>query len=279
VNGLDRIGKTPRLLIRSNSLMGIDFSRIVTKMVGSLSVSYRLEVASSVLLCGARLLEPVARRPGERGSGRRSTHRKMDFELESDEALAAAIREGREPAASACREILFRRFYPKVSLWCRRFTGNDHEAADLTQDVFLRVHERLHTFREQSRFSTWLYTITRRLAINRGVAARRRPTVSLEGDELPEPVDHSPNAERRAETAELAGELRRAMARDLEPLEAKVLYLHHVDGMTLPAITDLLGLDNKSGAKAYIVNGRRKLHRKFGRWLQRQSMQTDVSKR
>jgi hypothetical protein len=61
------------------------------------------------------------------------------------------------------------------------------------------------------------------------------------------------------------------MERDLEPLEAKVLYLHFVDGLTLPAITELLDLQNKSGAKAYIVNGKRKLERKFGRWLSRQS--------
>jgi RNA polymerase sigma-70 factor (ECF subfamily) len=195
----------------------------------------------------------------------------MGFEQESDEALVSTIREGREPDASTCREILFRRFYSKVHVWCRRFSRNEHEASDLTQEVFLRVHERLHTFREKSRFSTWLYTVTRRLAINRTVAAKRRPAVSLDGEDFPEPVDGSPDAERLAEEAELARELRRAMRRDLEPLEAKVLYLHHVNGMTLPAITDLLSLDNKSGAKAYIVNGRRKLDRKFGRWLKRQS--------
>ncbi len=63
---------------------------------------------------------------------------------------------------------------------------------------------------------------------------------------------------------------REAMRHDLEPLEAKVLYLHYVEGMTLPAITELLALDNRSGAKAYIVGGRRKLERRFGQWLARE---------
>jgi hypothetical protein len=57
------------------------------------------------------------------------------------------------------------------------------------------------------------------------------------------------------------------MRRDLEPLEARVLYLHYVDGMTLPAITELLALPNLSGAKAFVVSGRRKLERRFGAWL------------
>ena len=40
-----------------------------------------------------------------------------------------------------------------------------------------------------------------------------------------------------------------------EPLEARVVYLHHVDGLSLPAITALLDLHNKSGAKAYLEHG------------------------
>ena len=64
---------------------------------------------------------------------------------------------------------------------------------------------------------------------------------------------------------------RTAMERDLEPVEAKALYLHFVDGLPLAAITDLLQLTNKSGAKACIVSGGRKLKRHFGKWLARQS--------
>jgi len=241
----------------------------------SLLPSYRLKAEALPFLLPTGWLDSVTGRATDVRLQRRWALLNMDFEQESDEGLISAIREGRDPEASLCREILFRRFYSKVHVWCRRFSSNEHEASDLTQEVFLRVHERLHTFREKSRFSTWLYTITRRLAINRTVAARRRPTLSLDGEEFPEPVDDSPDAERLAAAGELARELRRAMERDLEPLEAKVLCLHHVNGMTLPAITDLLGLDNKSGAKAYIVNGRRKLDRKFGRWLKRQSTTGD----
>jgi len=66
-----------------------------------------------------------------------------------------------------------------------------------------------------------------------------------------------------AELLQAAEAVRNAMIADLDPLEARVIYLHHVDGFSLPAITQLLGLTNKSGAKAYLQHGMRKLRRRF----------------
>jgi RNA polymerase sigma-70 factor (ECF subfamily) len=188
-----------------------------------------------------------------------------------DEELIASARETPE-AADRYLALLYRRWYPKVAAWCLRLSGNREEAADLAQEVFLRVHERLASFRGESRFSTWLYTVTRSVVINRGQAARRRQTDPLdEMDSAAEPVEPSAGADRELLEGEIHAALRQAMARDLDPIEARVLYLHYVDGMTLPALTDLLQLDNKSGAKAYVVSGGRKLKRRFGRWLARQS--------
>ena len=195
---------------------------------------------------------------------------KMDLDRLTDEELIERAR--REPAvADACLSILYRRFYPKVAAWCLRFCGDRQEAADVAQEVFLRVHEKLDSFRGASRFSTWLYTVTRSVAINRGQAARRRQTETLDDEGIPEPVETAPGAEEQLERGEILAAFREAMERDLEPLEAKILYLHYVDGMSLPAVTDLLQLENKSGAKAFIVSGGRKLKRRFGRWLASQS--------
>jgi len=191
----------------------------------------------------------------------------MDLEQLSDEELIGRAREAGEPVhADAALGVLYRRFHPRVAAWCLRFCGDRQEAADLAQEVFLRVHERLSSFRGESRFSTWLYTVARRVAINRGQAAGRRRTDSLD-DLAAEPVDPEPDAETSTARGEVLAAFRRAMRDDLEPLEAKILYLHYVEGMTLPAITDLLGLENRSGAKAYVVGGRRKLERRFGDWL------------
>ena len=195
----------------------------------------------------------------------------MDLDLTTDEELIELARRAAPGGADLYLSALYRRHQPKVAAWCLRICNDREEAADVAQEVFLRVHERLGSFRGDSRFSTWLYTVTRSVAINRGVAARRRQAEALDDEGIPEPVEPSAGAERELERGEILAAFRGAMERDLEPTEAKVLYLHFVDGMQLAAITDLLGLENKSGAKAYIVSGRRKLERRFGRWLARQS--------
>ncbi|MEO2006091.1 MAG: RNA polymerase sigma factor [Candidatus Poribacteria bacterium] len=47
-----------------------------------------------------------------------------------------------------------------------RFVRNADEAADLTQDIFLRVLERIGTFRCECAFSTWLYRLARNACLN-----------------------------------------------------------------------------------------------------------------
>jgi RNA polymerase sigma-70 factor, ECF subfamily len=55
--------------------------------------------------------------------------------------------------------------------------------------------------------------------------------------------------------------LRQLMQEALDETEAKVMTLHYVDELPLDSITRLLGLENPSGAKAYVVSARRKLQR------------------
>ena len=193
--------------------------------------------------------------------------------LSDEELIERARREG-GAQADACLAVLYRRYYPKVAAWCLRINGDRQEAADLAQEVFLRVHQRLASFRGDSRFSTWLYTVTRSVAINRGIAARRRETDPLDEEGAAEPVEPAPGADEVVARDQILQAFRAAMERDLEPLEAKVLYLHYVDGLPLAGITDLLRLENKSGAHAYIVSGGRKMKRRFGRWLACQSAAT-----
>lgn len=164
---------------------------------------------------------------------------------------------------------LYARHHRRVASWCSRICGDSQLAADLAQDVFVRVHERVDTFRGEARFTTWLYTVTRTVVLNRLRAEMVRETSSLDADR-PEPEAGAASAEDALASRQILERFRAALDKDLEPLEARILVLHYARGMTLPAITEMLGLDNKSGAKAYIVSGRRKLERRFGRWLAHQ---------
>jgi len=88
----------------------------------------------------------------------------------TDEQLAAKAREG----DAAAMEELYLRYRQPVFRIVYRSTRNIDEAEDIVQDVFLKAFERLHTFREQSRFSTWLMRIALNLCTDRARMRQRR---------------------------------------------------------------------------------------------------------
>lgn len=190
----------------------------------------------------------------------------------SDEQLVQLYRaEPGSPVAAALLDELFRRHRAKVATWCFRLTGQVDSAADLAQDVLLKAFQRLESFRGDSRFSTWLYSITRNHCMDelRLRAARRGEVTDTVLDELADErlEDFSKTMERQ----ESEQVVRRLISENLDEIESSVMTLHYVDELPLDAITRLMGLTNQSGSKAYIVSARRKLTRAFEKWRQASS--------
>jgi RNA polymerase sigma-70 factor (ECF subfamily) len=156
---------------------------------------------------------------------------------------------------------LFERYHTRVAAWCYRITGDVDSAADLAQDVFLKAFQRLGSFRGDSKFCTWLYAVARNHCMDefRSRAARPAEIGDLVLDQLVdsnlEPVSQTLERDESART------LRQLIQDALDETEAKVMTLHYVDELPLDSITRLLGLENASGAKAYVVSARRKLQR------------------
>lgn len=203
-----------------------------------------------------------AKRDGRIELGDDFSETRVGVEGWSDEELVREARRAPDAAPWAL-DALFRRYQKRVAAWCWRVSGRREEAADLAQEVFLRVHERLDQFRFESSFGTWLYLVTRSVAINRSIANRRRDTDSIDEESFLEPADPAPGVHETVAAAMQAADLRAAIAEALDPIEAKILHLHFVDELPLAGIDRLLGLENKSGAKAYIVSAKRKLKRYF----------------
>lgn len=202
------------------------------------------------------------RRSGVRGFARRREVPRVSLETWQDEALVEAAQE-RPESAGDYLEVLFRRYQRQVAAWCLRLCGNRDEAADLAQEVFLRVQSRLSTFRMDSRFSTWLYTVTRSVGINRGVSASRRKSRFIAMDDPPETADPAPGPVDDIEQSQTLSRFRRALREHLDARELQVLFLHYAHGIPLHTVTRMLGLQNKSGAKAFVVRAKRKLRGKF----------------
>jgi RNA polymerase sigma-70 factor, ECF subfamily len=89
----------------------------------------------------------------------------LEQELEiSDIPEEDTIRLAQEGNAAAF-EQLYRRYSKRVYSLCLRMIKNDGAAEDLTQQAFLQVFRKIHTFRGESEFSTWLHRLTTDLVL------------------------------------------------------------------------------------------------------------------
>src|SRR5260370_3381448 len=81
---------------------------------------------------------------------------------------------------AAAFESLYKLHSRRIYALCLRMLGNISEAEDLTQEAFLQLFRKIHLFRGESAFSTWLH----RMAVNLVLMRLRRktpPQVPLEG--------------------------------------------------------------------------------------------------
>ena len=180
-------------------------------------------------------------------------------ELSDEELVARSRAEHGSSEADVWINELFRRYHGRVAVWCLRFTGDREQAGDLAQDIFLKAYRNLQSFRGDSKFSTWLYSVTRNHCFNENKAKASRPEESLDAvtqqiaDGAAEDVLTVLQKEESLESV-------RALMRDaLDETERNVMVLHFAQEMTFDSITKLLGLSNTSGAKAYVVSAKRKL--------------------
>ena len=89
-------------------------------------------------------------------------HAFCDHEGESDVALMERVRDG-DDDAFACLMSRHRKY---VNWMLSQLVGNQHDMEDMLQEVFMRVFRARHSYEPHAKFSTWLFTITRNVALN-----------------------------------------------------------------------------------------------------------------
>jgi RNA polymerase sigma-70 factor, ECF subfamily len=183
-----------------------------------------------------------------------------NIEAHSDEVLVFLLRNAvdKQTLDDLFHE-LFRRYQLRVTRWCLRITRDPDCVPDLVQEVFLRAFLRLCTYRGNSRFSTWRFVIARNHCLNTLKKRRTEPTDA--GEMMPNDLTgaHGQEVHLAMERVQSFQNMWRLIRVTLKPMEVRGLALHYGHGLPLAIITRQMRLSNPSGAKAYIVNARRKL--------------------
>jgi RNA polymerase sigma-70 factor (ECF subfamily) len=131
--------------------------------------------------------------------------------------------------------LIVRAYETPVYNYVVRLVGDRVLAEDLTQEVFLRVFQGLPKFSLRSKFTTWLFQVTKNRVLDELRASERRPRLSVALDDIPplEVVDAP------LENVEAMDAVWRSVA-DLTPDLKMALLLRDVVGLSYTEIADSL---------------------------------------
>jgi len=164
-----------------------------------------------------------------------------------DEALVAAGRDGDRRAV----ETLILRHQRLVFNVIRRMVGRTEDARDLSQTVFLKAFENLHTFDPRFKFKSWLTRIAINEALNH--VQRRRVTEVLD-ERIPDRAAGPVDALNGADVARAIDQALRALTPDLRA----VVVLRYFAELSYREMASLLALPEKT-VKSRLFSSRQRL--------------------
>lgn len=128
---------------------------------------------------------------------------------------------------------LYERHARRVYTVIRRLVADDHLAEDLSQETWIRAFEKLHLFRGDAAFGTWMYRLATNVSLNRlRRSAKRRPVES---------AAELPRVSRAEDDVIVTRQVLSKALDQLPPGYRRVLVLHDIEGWTHRDIAEKLG--------------------------------------
>jgi RNA polymerase sigma-70 factor (ECF subfamily) len=131
--------------------------------------------------------------------------------------------------------LIVRAYEQPVFNYVLRLVGDRNLAEDLTQEVFLRVYQGLPGFSDRSRFTTWLFQVTKNRVLDELRALERRPRAVVALDDIP-PLEAVDQPLERTETIDAVWRAVESLTVDLK----MALLLRDVVGLSYTEIGDSL---------------------------------------
>ena len=164
-------------------------------------------------------------------------------EADTDWALVQRVQAGEVQAF----DLLMRKYRERVYAVVYNMTSNRDDAADLTQDAFIKAFQSINRFQGQSSFFTWLYRIAVNSTLTHLRKARLRSFFSFEKiteedktTALVEQLTDKTGVEREMFVKELQEKLNEAMQK-LSIKHRTVVTLFEIDGLSHEEIAEVVG--------------------------------------
>ena len=157
-------------------------------------------------------------------------------------------------------DVLVERHAPLAYRVAFRILGDHHDAQDVAQDSLTSAWQSLARFRGESSFTTWLYRIVTRKALNR--ATRGKTSDSL--DLLEHVSDTAAGPGQQAERNETVDAVTAAIS-TLPLAQRTVIVLHHFEGLSYAEVAAVTG-STEPAVRSHLFRARRALAVTLERW-------------
>nr|WP_294796039.1 sigma-70 family RNA polymerase sigma factor [uncultured Mucilaginibacter sp.] len=162
--------------------------------------------------------------------------------------------------------LLVKTYQRYVFTLALRFTKSREDAEEVAQDSFIKVYKALSSFKQESKFSTWLYTIVYTTAMT-SLRKRNTNTVALDDEDNFTQVENATSATdiNNAENRSRSFYLNQAISQ-LSADDAAVLTLFYHAEQSLEEIALIMDIET-NGVKIKLFRARRRLKEKLERNL------------
>jgi RNA polymerase sigma-70 factor (ECF subfamily) len=207
---------------------------------------------------------PVVPSPKGNATGASSDLKAQPLGRASDEELMRRAQNGDRQAFS----IVYERYSSAVLSYLYRMLGNVEDVESIGQEVFLRAYRFAPTYRYPEKLSTWLFTITRNLAINNARRRKRSPVrnvteLNLEGmDVSGDPYQVATRATDDVEKQEEIARILKAL-QDLPPDQKEVIVLGVFQDLSYAQMEEITGTKAVT-LRSRMFHGLRKLAKMLG---------------
>ena len=168
---------------------------------------------------------------------------------------------------STAFEKLVLKYQSQVYNFCFRIMGNSEDAADMTQETFLKVWRNLESFHGEASFATWLFRLASNTCLDQLRSMKRRPTLPMtltdrDGEEQTMEVpDSAPSPEEQLVKKEDSVLLQEAMS-SLDAEQRQILTLRVVNDLSYTEIAQALSL-KEGTVKSRLARAREHLRKKL----------------